>query len=82
MKLSILSFLLLVIFSQTMYCADSGHNNQFPDDAFLLHLLDADSKMTRQAHISLCKKYLQGLKGQLEKDLQARNVTIKRYDTR
>lgn len=82
MKLSMVSFLLLVIFSQTMYCADRGHNNQFPEDAFLLNLLDADSKMKRRAHISLCKKYLQGLAEGLKKNLQARNVRIARYDTK
>lgn len=49
MKLSILSFLLLVIFSQTMYCAYREHNNQFPEDKELQNLLASYKFMDRKA---------------------------------
>lgn len=82
MKLSILSFLLLVIFSQTMYCAYREHNNQFPEDKELQNLLASYKFMDRKRHLEICKSYLKGLKKRLEEDLQARNITIERYETK
>lgn len=82
MKLSSLVFLLFVIFSQTMYCAYREHNNQFPEDRELQNLLASYKFMDRKSHLLICKKYLKGLKERLEKVLQARNVIIRRYETK